>query len=315
MKLDSDYIIKIEEDRQNKIQKKNRRRVLIVTFLVSSFMMQKYLFAVNPADTSILASIEAKATVIVTYAKNMIDLYNKQIEAVNNVFRAAEKTKQFTEMMISPEKNIFYKQAKQLSGYIKTFTHNNDDPFKIRLKKFNLEAQTLVQKYEELSYQYDVTERAWKRAAKPFLDKDKMKEINRNPSNSAYIYAANQNVKDMYYRTKGMAYDQEIQEIENQILFDRMTDKFPIDKSPEEVFYESTKHMSIKIQLDQLKMMKEIHSTLVAMLQVQSGNSVPNTSFPKLSDFKKAYERASTGLPLDDDKKPNDSSVSLNNGR
>lgn len=311
MQLDSNYIIKLERERENKFRKKKIRGILIVSFLLSSVIMQKYIFAVNPADTGILASIEAKAAAVVAYAKQMVELYNNQITAVNNVFKAADQTKQFMEMMISPEKNIFYKQAKQLSGYIKTFTHNNDDPFKIRLKKFNLEAQTLVQKYEELSYQYDATERAWKRAAKPLFEKDKMKEINRNPSNSAYIYAANQNVKDLYYRTKGIAYDQEIDEIENQIFLDRMSDKFPADKSPEEVFYESTKHLSIKVQLDQLKVMKEIHSTLVAILQVESGNSVPNSSFPKLSDFKTAYERASNGLPFDENKKPaNPTSVS-----
>lgn len=305
MQLDANYIIKLEEERENKYLKKKRKRILIASFLLSSFIMQKYIFAaVNPADTSILASIEAKATAIVAYAKHMVELYNNQITAVNNVFKAADQTKQFMEMMVSTEKNIFYKQAKQLSGYIKTFTHNNDDPFKIRLKKFNLEAQTLVQKYEDLSYQYDATERAWKRAAKPIFEKDKMKEINKNPSNSGYIYAANQNVKDLYYRTKGIAYDQEIDEIENQIFLDRMSDKFPADKSPEEVFYESTKHLSIKVQLDQLKVMKEIHSTLVALLQIQSGNSVPNSSFPKLSDFKTAYERASNGLPFDENKKP-----------
>ena len=101
--------------------------------------------------------------------------------------------------------------------------------------KIQFRSTNISSKYEDLSYQYDATERAWKRAAKPIFEKDKMKEINKNPSNSGYIYAANQNVKDLYYRTKGIAYDQKLMRLKIK-SFRSDVDKFPADKSPKKFF-------------------------------------------------------------------------------
>ena len=66
---------------------------MIASFLLSFYYAKVYFAAVNPIDTSILASIEAKATAIVAYAKHMVELYNNQITAVNNVFKAADQNK------------------------------------------------------------------------------------------------------------------------------------------------------------------------------------------------------------------------------